>query len=268
MADRHPSLKRFGLVGLALAMGVAFTGFFVGIRGSSATSAESGLRPVALGGVVPVNDAPDAPSYGELAKARRGPNAQYESRLDQLSSSGPDLFAPVSLNAQDKGRTLALRASRRAYAGAPPVVPHSIDQLKTANCLACHGQGLRVGEMIAPRISHPVYSNCTQCHVESSNRLLTRDETDAAGANGFVGVVSPTAGERAWVGAPPTVPHSSWMRENCSSCHGVNGREGIRSSHPWRQSCTQCHGLSAELDQVDFMDALAEDPFAGVTVEP
>jgi nitrate reductase (cytochrome), electron transfer subunit len=56
-------------------------------------------------------------------------------------------------------------------------------------------------------------------------------------------------GERAGPGAPPTVPHATTMRERCSSCHGVAGALGMRSTHPWRESCTQCHAPSAVLDQ-------------------
>ncbi|HRC56557.1 MAG TPA: hypothetical protein PKU97_11575, partial [Kofleriaceae bacterium] len=65
----------------------------------------------------------------------------------------------------------------------------------------------------------------------------------------FVGLPAPGRGERAWPGAPPTIPHTTWMRERCDSCHGVWGASGLRSTHPWRQSCTQCHAPAAALDQ-------------------
>ena len=56
-------------------------------------------------------------------------------------------------------------------------------------------------------------------------------------------------GNRAWSIAPPEIPHRTFMQERCESCHGVNGRDAIRSTHPWRQSCEQCHAPSAEFDQ-------------------
>jgi cytochrome c-type protein NapB len=66
--------------------------------------------------------------------------------------------------------------------------------------------------------------------------------------NSFVGKVSPVAGPRAWDIAPPQIPHTTWMREQCDACHGVNGRDPIRSTHPWRESCEQCHAASATND--------------------
>jgi cytochrome c-type protein NapB len=66
--------------------------------------------------------------------------------------------------------------------------------------------------------------------------------------NSFAGFPSPDQGPRAWDIAPPQIPHRTFMRERCESCHGVNGRDAIRSSHPYRQSCEQCHAASAEKD--------------------
>ena len=42
--------------------------------------------------------------------------------------------------------------------------------------------------------------------------------------------------------APPTIPHKTFMRENCTACHsGTAAREEIRTPHPERQRCRQCH---------------------------
>ena len=42
--------------------------------------------------------------------------------------------------------------------------------------------------------------------------------------------------------APPTIPHKTFMRENCVACHaGPAAREEIRTSHPERRRCRQCH---------------------------
>ena len=42
--------------------------------------------------------------------------------------------------------------------------------------------------------------------------------------------------------APPVMPHSAFMRENCLACHsGPAAREEIRTPHPERPRCGQCH---------------------------
>lgn len=76
---------------------------------------------------------------------------------------------------------------------------------------------------------------------------LPPDATFAA--NLFDGLDSPDHGARAWSIAPPQIPHRTLMRERCESCHGVGGRDAMRSTHPDRQSCTQCHAPNAALDQ-------------------
>lgn len=68
-------------------------------------------------------------------------------------------------------------------------------------------------------------------------------------SNSFVGEQPVFPGARAWPGAPPTIPHTTFMRINCASCHGVAGALGMRSTHPFRDSCTQCHAPSATRDQ-------------------
>jgi cytochrome c-type protein NapB len=70
--------------------------------------------------------------------------------------------------------------------------------------------------------------------------------------NAFVGSVSPSKGSRAWPQAPPTIPHPTFMRNDCMSCHGPNGLFGLRTPHPDRQSCFQCHVPEAGLDQRNF----------------
>jgi cytochrome c-type protein NapB len=35
-----------------------------------------------------------------------------------------------------------IRASRRAFNGAPPVIPHAVENTSDAACYACHGQGM------------------------------------------------------------------------------------------------------------------------------
>jgi cytochrome c-type protein NapB len=54
------------------------------------------------------------------------------------------------------------------------------------------------------------------------------------------------------------VPHTTWMRNDCLSCHGRTASPGLETTHAWRKNCLQCHAPSAELDQtgvpkVDFL---------------
>jgi cytochrome c-type protein NapB len=127
-------------------------------------------------------------------------------------------------------------------------VPHAIDQIGVPACLACHDRGMQVGALIARPMSHEPRASCVQCHVVSEDPR-PGVITPPPPVNTFVGLAAPNGGERAWDGAPPTIPHATRMRERCDSCHGVLGVVGMRSTHPWRASCTQCHAPSAALDQ-------------------
>jgi cytochrome c-type protein NapB len=139
---------------------------------------------------------------------------------------------------------------RRAYDGAPPTIPHPIRQQDFPNCMTCHGEGLRVGAQVAPAICHETHVSCVQCHVVSVDPIpgAPPDGGSPSRTTASPGSRPPLRGERAWVGAPPTIPHPTNMRSNCGSCHGPLAL-GLRTSHPWRQSCTQCHAPSAALDQ-------------------
>jgi cytochrome c-type protein NapB len=135
----------------------------------------------------------------------------------------------------------AVRAERRAYDGAPPVVPHEDFGIV---CSECHNeQGMEVRDVgFAPPSPHELtegmneLSRCRQCHVFR--------RTDAVfAANGFVGLRQDLRrGPRLNPFAPPTIPHKTFMRENCVACHaGAAAREPIRTPHPERSRCRQCH---------------------------
>lgn len=129
-----------------------------------------------------------------------------------------------------------LRRSLRPYDGGPPVIPHAVAELGRHDCLACHEDGLDLGENgLAPQTPHPQNVNCRQCHLEqdSSVRLQT--------ANSFQGHYNAGRGTRPYPGAPPTIPHSVYMRDNCLGCHGSLGGSPIRTPHPDRVNCRQCH---------------------------
>ena len=61
----------------------------------------------------------------------------------------------------------------------------------------------------------------------------------------FVGQIKPARraflSNRAFSGAPPTIPHRVFMRDNCISCHGPTGYHEYRTTHPNRTQCMQCH---------------------------
>ena len=133
------------------------------------------------------------------------------------------------------------RAARRAYDGAPPVIPHAD---VGATCIECHNEvGRQVeGLGFSPPTPHRrtpgvgVYANCRQCHV-------ARKTADVFVASAFKGLPQDLRqGRRASPGAPPVMPHPRFMRENCAACHtGPAARASIRTSHPERVRCEQCH---------------------------
>jgi nitrate reductase cytochrome c-type subunit len=135
----------------------------------------------------------------------------------------------------------AERAARRAYDGAPPTIPHESFRI---DCVACHDQdGMAVaGVGFAPPLPHELtrgmsaMSRCGQCHVFVQ-------AGDEFAANGFAGLRQDLRrGARLYELAPPTIPHETFMRENCLACHaGPAAREEVRTSHPERVRCRQCH---------------------------
>jgi len=139
-------------------------------------------------------------------------------------------------------KTVALeRAARRAFDGAPPVIPHAPFGVE---CTSCHNErGMDVPELgFAPPSPHAQTagmsssSRCNQCHVFR--------ETDAVFAeNDFAGLRQDLRpGSRAHDLAPPVIPHAVFMREDCAACHdGPAAREEIRTTHPERTNCRQCH---------------------------
>ncbi len=142
----------------------------------------------------------------------------------------------------DAVKTAALqRAERRSFDGAPPAIPHTSFGIA---CTACHNlEGVDVeGVGYAPPSPHgntqgmSAISRCQQCHVFARTDEVFSDNT-------FVGLRQDLrSGGRLHAEAPPTLPHKTFMRENCIACHtGPAAREEIRTSHPERANCRQCH---------------------------
>ncbi|MGD9688247.1 MAG: hypothetical protein AB7K52_05265 [Phycisphaerales bacterium] len=145
-------------------------------------------------------------------------------------------------------RAMGQRAALRAFEGAPPTIPHPIADLNIQTCRACHALGLTTGDKVARMVSHTYLTNCTQCHVEAAAEV---HGADLSAGNTFVGFrPGGYGGTRAWAGAPPVMPHATFMRTNCVSCHGEHGYDGWRPDHLSRTNCVQCHAPAAEFDQL------------------
>jgi cytochrome c-type protein NapB len=234
-ATEHPTPARArGASLLAMfVLGGALVGYLLGIksppplaRTAHAARVEGAARP--------------APSYAQLLTVRTNSPAPGG------TSDPPARTEEATLSA------LADRAKNRAYDGAPPTIPHPIDGMRNAaSCLACHGSGLKIGETVATKVSHPHFTNCVQCHTPGAPPELAKFAA-VDQDNRFTGAQRSGPGSRAWPGAPPTIPHTTWMRQDCMSCHGPVSRPGLRTPHPWLANCTQCHATSAALDQVAF----------------
>lgn len=241
LAGETVNRQAFHITG-AVVLTFAFVGFFTGVE-----------RPSQRASLLPARGAssiaPPAPGYADLRSIRRGPNAEmYAGGVAIFEANLPRVLEEVPPQTErERAHVLAARAERRAYDGAPPTIPHAIRQEGPPDCLGCHEKGAIVTGKRAPAMSHARFDSCTQCHVPAGN--VPAPPPPPLTDNGFVGAMSPARGERAWPGAPPTIPHPTAMRTSCGSCHGVSGALGMRSTHPWRESCTQCHAPSASLDQ-------------------
>lgn len=138
-------------------------------------------------------------------------------------------------------RDLAKYYSRRAYNGAPPVVPHPVDPQSFGgnDCLQCHATGDYVSKYnaYAPIVPHPDLLSCNQCHVSVNT-------SDLFAESAWQPLGRPSLGDTVLLGSPPPIPHALQMHEDCVACHaGPAAPAEIRVTHPERESCVQCHVL-------------------------
>ena len=138
-------------------------------------------------------------------------------------------------------RSTGARAAGRAYDGAPPTIPH---EAAIGACLACHdadgtaidGVGVAPASPHGPTAADGAFGRCRQCHVAATGAPLLVASRFTGPAQG------PWKGRRATLGAPPTIPHTLQLREECLTCHaGPGARAEIRTTHPERVRCRQCH---------------------------
>lgn len=247
---------KLALIVLVAAVTATVSGYFMGLRqtvGHDAVPMYS-PRPHTLDEPEDDTRAPIAPTYRTLATRQHQPNAGWRTRLNDLAPAPAAHESTHPLTDDERTALRALRASRRAYEGAPPVVPHAVDQRHGASCLACHGQPTVIGGLSVAQISHSPYQNCLQCHAAGAGPTPDWASPPRAASltpsdNGFAGAMPRTAGSRAYEGAPPVIAHPVWMRENCMSCHGAGGSSAIKPDHGGRQSCLQCHATDSTLEQ-------------------
>ena len=245
--------SRAMVVFLPCVIGIAVVGFFVGINDGAPR--EDTVLPLQRTGAdrttasaSNISSTIPAVAYAQMRRRETGPTSQWKSSLSLIPQPKFDLFAEIKLSEEDKLQSTFTRSERRAFNGAPPVIPHAVENTTDAACYACHGKGMQIEGRVASQMSHEFFANCTQCHAPPPPSPFSN--IDASVNNSFVGLPAPVKGERAFDGAPPTIPHSTWMREKCLACHGSKaGWKGLQSTHPWRINCQQCHAPSALLEQ-------------------
>ncbi|MFV0529947.1 MAG: nitrate reductase cytochrome c-type subunit [Flavobacteriales bacterium] len=139
-------------------------------------------------------------------------------------------------------RTYDEYISTRAFEGAPPYIPHTVESdlsMGGKDCLQCHENGGYVAEFknFAPRTPHPNYLNCRQCHVpEKTEQLFVSNDFEP---------VKVKLNNNALVASPPTIPHGLELRGNCLACHaGPATPKELSFDHPERANCLQCHALN------------------------
>lgn len=259
-----PSLpRRTGWHGAALAGAIALTiglsGFFMGLRQTGRATLqqrEAWTAPAvmeAATGVIHEDTvvAPPIVDYARLGEGSLHANRGWVNSLDKLVPPPPPKAGYAFLSTDEQTLVRRQRASRRLYDGAPPTAPHPLDQLTPAACLECHGKPTSISGVMVPQMSHKLYANCLQCHVSSSGPTSTWRSREVALSdnNSFQGKPASGYGSRAYVGAPPVISHTTWMRQSCITCHGPGGTAAFRTSHPERQNCLQCHATDARTEQ-------------------
>lgn len=136
-------------------------------------------------------------------------------------------------------RTLAQFRALRAYPGAPPRIPHELNEVefRETQCLTCHERGGFSPRFDAytPVTPHPEKTSCLQCHVPDSGTGLFK-------GSDWVTPTWPELPSAALPGGPPPMPHDLQLRENCMTCHtGPGAVAEIRTPHADRPNCRQCH---------------------------
>lgn len=151
----------------------------------------------------------------------------------QATSSSTDPAEAVADEEREK------RSEIRAFYTAPPQIPHELLPGQARDCQFCHGEVRPFQGKMTVKTPHPEKSNCLQCHLPKENPLDAKVDLTK---NSFEGLKEPKNGDRWSVVSPPTVPHRTFMRENCAACHDDESPyEYLRTPHEDRGECYQCH---------------------------
>ena len=198
---RHPGASRLVLIGIAVVL-MAATVYVVG------SSIQAGQREARL---MP-------------ARAEPTPEIPFEAGVFRRAEKVLDYAAMPE--APPSKRTLALYDSRRAFPGAPPVIPHPIGDTghRDGGCLACHTDGGWVPRFgaYAPVVPHPELTSCRECHVPQETRSVFRATTWERGA-------APAVSRAALPGSPPPIP-------TVSRCGRTAGRATPGQGPSWRSA--------------------------------
>ncbi|MCA9214767.1 MAG: hypothetical protein KDB27_16965 [Planctomycetales bacterium] len=278
-AESPPPVRRSAAVMLVFVVTISVVGYLVGISDNFLRSTavvppletsvhQHDASSADVSAEVLASDAIPAVAYSGMRRRETGPTSAWKPTLNRILSDtdyhrcitchNPHT-SEIMPSEEEKRRSLAVRATRRAFNGAPPVIPHAVERTDDAACYACHGEGALVGDRVANRMSHGLLVNCLQCHAAPPPKPFANVEAKVA--NGFSGLPAPVSAERAYPDAPPVIPHSTWMRDRCLSCHGgVAGWPGLEVSHRWRTNCLQCHATSATLEQSVVSDPVGYVP--------
>lgn len=250
--------SKFAYLATFAVISIAVAGYFIGLQAPMNPALKRAQRDdtdshevdshSADAAVEAGNRVVPATHYAYIGDINRSSAKTWATHLSELNPV-VERFAVFEIKPGQKEFALAARAGNRAFNGAPPTIPHPVDQTSTQSCLACHGEGALTATLRIPKMSHALLANCTQCHIENSPQHMA---PELFRENSFVGLAAPTGGSTAYAGAPPMIPHSTWMRSDCMSCHGFSGLQGIRTTHPWRNNCQQCHGSSSALEQSEL----------------
>lgn len=210
--------RRYGSIAIAIASMAAC----VLLAGSLL---RSGHRTAAAPPALPIDT---TPPLAEAEQFRLAPDALAYARSPEHKASP---------------RTLQAFYARRAFPGAPPFIPHALDDdsIGGRSCLGCHADGgyVQPFKAYAPVTPHPAFENCRQCHVAG------KAQPPPFRASLWERPNAPAIDREVLPGAPPPVPHDLAMRENCLACHaGPAAVAEIRTPHPERVNCRQCHALS------------------------
>lgn len=206
------------------------------------------------GAVPPASALAEGPgSAGAAAYAPpAGSRLASEGEVFRLSPGATTLAMDAERRAGAKVRDLASYRRLRAYPGAPPAIPHDVDDawLRTQACNTCHARGGWVPDQgaYAPVTPHPQFQNCMQCHVDGAEGgLFVTTEFEPADWPALEQQAL-TWGDGVEDRSPPPIPHALQLRGNCLACHaGPAAVAEVRTTHPERASCRQCH---AAMDDV------------------